>query len=101
MQWRRRERKAAPRVWSLTLAEVVPAEMRTALQTIARWSEENRTGPAKGIQIAPQYSQDGNIVKGILKGPQKQGDEWGADGDDENDEMDVHEGRGGQKRGRR
>ena len=40
-------------------------------------------------------------MKGILKGPEKQEDEWGADGDGENDEMDGHGGRGGQKRGRR
>ena len=94
-------REGRPWVWSLTLAEVVLAEMRAALQTIARWSKENRTGLAKGKQIAPQHSQDGNIVKGILKGPQKQEDEWSADGDGENDEMDVHGGRCGQKRGRR
>ena len=82
-------REGRPWVWSLMLAEVVPAEMRAALQAIARWSKENWTGLAKGIQIAPQHSQDGNIV------------EWSADGDGENDEMDGLGGRVGQKRGRR
>ena len=94
-------REGRPWVWSLTLAEVVPAGVRAALQTIARWSKENRTGLAKGIQIAPQHSQDENSVKGILKGPQKQEDERGADGDGEDDETDGHGGRVGQKRGRR
>ena len=94
---RERPREGRPWVWSLTLAEVVPAELRAALQAIARWSKENRAGLAKGIQIAPQHSQDGNIVKNILKGPQKQEDDWEMDGDGENDDGS----RNGQKRGRR
>ena len=80
-------REGRPWVWSL-LAEVVLAEMRAALQAIARWSKENWTGLAKGVQIAPQHSQDGNVV------------EWSADGNDEMDEMDGHGSRVGQKRGR-
>ena len=90
-------REGRPWVWSLTLAEVVPTELRAAVQAVARWSKENRAGLAKGIQIAPRHSQDGNIVKNILKGPQKQEDDWEMDGGGENDDG----GRNGQKRGRR
>ena len=92
-------REGRPWVWSLMLAEVVPPELRAAVQAVARLSKENRAGLPKGIQIAPQHSQDGNIVKNILKGPQKQEDDWEMDGDGDGENDDG--GRNGQKRGRR
>ena len=44
-------REGRPWVWSLTLAEVVPAEMRAALQTIARWSAQAALATTNSVPV--------------------------------------------------